>query len=428
MNQDRDSEGEQRRRQPRKSSSAGFLGSLFWLALGASVAGSVFLALERSRTGNSPLTNPEAKLRDATPRPPLDSEEREAVDLFKKLKPSVVNVDLMQRQRVGLRDQVAERQTGAGSGFIWDDDGHIVTNYHVVAELSKMPNMLVRVTLGDRTSWDAVVVGASPDHDLAVLQFAPHSRPPADTIRKIELGTSSDLEVGQKVYAIGNPLGLSLTMTKGIISALERPIRSPTNATIAGGIQIDAAINPGNSGGPLLDKTGRLIGVNTAIATIENGGNIGIGFAIPADLVNQVVTQIIQHGRVLQPDLGITLVDQQKLRRARFDHGVMIDKATPNGPAAKAGLRGIVGSRPVEHFGDLIVGINDDAVDTVEDYERALRKLKPGQQAKVRIRRVEWIEEAGQKMPKEIEREVEVIVGGREPALPHQLSCLTERP
>jgi S1-C subfamily serine protease len=393
----------------------GILTSLMWLMLGILLAGCAILLWERNRIGKAPpLTDPEVKLREMEPRAPLDTEEREAVELFKKLKPSVVNVDVMQRQRIGWQDQIAERQTSAGSGFIWDDDGRMVTNYHVLADIYRIPNMLVRVTLADRTAWDAVVVGASPDHDLAVLQFAPHNRPSADRIRKIALGTSSDLEVGQKVYAIGNPLGLSLSMTKGIISALDRPIKSPARTTISGAIQTDAAINPGNSGGPLLDRSGRLIGVNTAIATTgEGNGNIGIGFALPSDLVNQVVTQIIQHGRVLRPDLGIELVDQQRLRRARFDHGVMIERVIPKGPAEQAGLRGLIASpRRVEQLGDLILGINGMSVDNADDYEQILRKLKPGEQVKVRILRIEWTEENGRKVPKEVEREVSVTVGG----------------
>ncbi len=295
MNFDRQFEDNPPRRDVRKSQAPGVSGWILSALCGMLLAlGVVWVRNDFRGINQVPTLDPSARLREASARAPLDPEEREGVDLFKKLKPSVVNVDIVQRQRVGWQDQLAERQTGAGSGFIWDDDGRIVTNYHVIAELYKIPNMRVRVTLADRSAWDAVIVGASPEHDLAVLQFAPHNRPPTDKVRKIELGTSGDLDVGQKVYAIGNPLGLSLTMTKGIISALDRPIKSPVNTIIPGAIQTDAAINPGNSGGPLLDKVGRLIGVNTSIATTtEHGGNIGIGFAIPADLVNQIVTQII---------------------------------------------------------------------------------------------------------------------------------------
>jgi S1-C subfamily serine protease len=352
-----------------------------------------------SRSGKEiALTNPDAKPRSASPKEPLDAEEREAVDLFKKVKPSVVNVDLVQTRRTAW-DEQAELQTGTGSGFIWDDEGRIVTNYHVVAELGARPNMTVRIVMADRSAHDAAIVGLAPEYDLAVLQLA--DRP--EGLKKIELGTSHDLEVGQKVYAIGNPFGLSLTMTKGIISALGRSMESPGKTSIAGIIQTDAAINPGNSGGPLLDKAGRLIGVNTAIASaVPNGGNVGIGFAIPSDTVNEVVTQIIQSGRVLKPDLGIQLLDQRRMRRARYDRGVMIERTTPNGPAAKAGLLGIrrsANSQTLEP-GDIIVGIDGEAIDSVEDYGRVLRNLKPGKKATVKILR------------KDSEEDVTVMVGG----------------
>jgi S1-C subfamily serine protease len=380
--------------------------SLFLLLLGVLFGGTAFWASGQflSRTKKETvLTNPEAKLREASPREPLDADERQAVEVFKKVKPSVVNVDLVQVKRVAWDDSASERQTSAGSGFIWDDDGRIVTNFHVVAEMYTRPDMMVRITMSDRSAYDAVIVGTAPDYDLAVLQFAPHNRPSADKIKKIELGSSHDLEVGQKVYAIGNPFGLSLTMTTGIISALGRTVESPTRTPIPGIIQTDAAINPGNSGGPLLDKSGNLIGVNTAIASaVPNGGNVGIGFAIPADTVNEVVTQIIQSGRVLRPDLGIKLFDQRKLRQARYDHGVMIEQTTLNGPAAKAGLLGIRRnpvSRSLEP-GDIIIAVNGQTIDSVEDYERVVRKLRPGDQATVKILR------------KDADQDVTLIVGG----------------
>lgn len=350
-----------------------------------------------------PLIDPSASLREPSPTQPLDAEEGEAVSLFKKVRPSVVNVDIVRRSRVGWDDRLMEQQTSTGSGFIWDDAGRIVTNYHVIAPLRHRPDLTARVVLADRTAYDAVLVGAAPDYDLAVLQFAPHNRPPREKLQKIDLGTSADLEVGQKAFAIGNPFGLSLTMTKGIISALDRAIESPVGTPIPGVIQVDAAINPGNSGGPLLDKAGRLIGVNTAITSpTPNGGNVGIGFAIPADIVNQVVTQIVQSGRVLRPDLGIKLYDQRKLRQARYDTGVMIEQTVPNGPAAKAGLLGI---RPNPRTGraepgDLIIAINGQRVDSVQDYEREVRKLKPGESATLKIIR------------NDVEQDVTLTVGG----------------
>ena len=393
-----------RRRRPEPQSFNPAVGFLL-VALGITVGAAAFWAgghflVQANKDG--PLHDPDARLREATPAQPLDAEEREGVELFKKVKPSVVNVDLVQVRRMGWGDQSTEQQTSGGSGFIWDDDGRIVTNYHVIADLKNRPNMTVRVVMADRRAFDAEVVGAAPDFDLAVLKFAPPNQPPRDAIKKIELGTSHDLLVGQKVYAIGNPFGLSLTMTSGIISALDRTIESPAHTPIAGGIQHSAPINPGNSGGPLLDKSGRLIGVNTAITTpSSNGGNVGIGFAIPADTVNQVVTQIIQSGRAERPDLGIKLYDQQKLRRARYDHGVMIEQITPNGPADKAGLRGMrVNKRTgLAEPGDLIIAINGETVETVVDYERIVRKLHAGAQAKLTIVRAD------------VEREVVLTVG-----------------
>lgn len=344
----------------------------------------------RARQADPPI-DPTAKPRETTPAGPLDAEEAEAVGLFKRVKGSVVNVDLVQQvRRAAWDDRPTEQQAGTGSGFIWDDAGRIVTNFHVIEAATRRGDLTVRLVLADRTAYEAVLVGADPENDLAVLQFAPHTRPPKDKIRKITVGTSSDLEVGQKAYAIGNPYGLSLTMTKGIISALNRSIKSAGGGEIQDVIQTDAPINPGNSGGPLLDKAGRLIGVNTAIASaVPNGGNVGIGFAIPVDTVNQIVTQIIQSGRVLRPDLGIKVLDQQKLRRARFDTGVMIESVTPNGPAAKAGLRGLRAEPRTGRieWGDLIVGINDQPVETIEDYLRVVRALKPGETAKLKVTR-----------------------------------------
>jgi S1-C subfamily serine protease len=401
-----DNENDHPRSRRRPETETSVLRTLLLLGLGALLAAGVILLVGYFRGKKEPpvLTHPEAKLRDVSPKEPLDHEEHEGVDLFKKLKPSVVNVDIVQIKRTGWDERPAEQQTGAGSGFIWDDEGRIVTNYHVIEDLYRRQNMTARVVLADRTAYDAVVVGAAPEYDLAVLQFAPDNRPDKDKIKKIDLGSSHDLEVGQKAYAIGNPLGLSLTMTKGIISALGRPLRSPANTTIPGGIQTDAAINPGNSGGPLLDKSGRLIGVNSSIATTtEHGGNIGIGFAIPVDLVNEIVTEIIQNGRVLHPDLGISkLYDQQKLRRARYDHGVMIETTNPNGPADKAGLVGIrlnPRTRQVDP-GDIIIAINGQSVESHEDYMRIVRTLKPGEQAKLKVVR------------NEAEREVTLTVGG----------------
>jgi S1-C subfamily serine protease len=341
-----------------------------------------------------PPTNPDAQPREVTPKAPLDHEEAEAVTVFKGAKASVVNVDtvLVQRGRWDERD--LEQQTGTGSGFVWDAEGRVVTNFHVVQEVRRRPNTTLRVVTADRRAFDARVVGEAPDFDLAVVQIVA----PKDVVEKlppITVGTSADLEVGQKAYAIGNPFGLSLTMTKGIISALDRTIEAPSGAPIAGTIQIDAAINPGNSGGPLLDKSGRLIGVNSAIRT-PSGGNVGIGFAIPVDTVNRVVTEMVQRGRPLQADLGVKLYDQTKLRRAGYPKGVMVAEVTPGGPAAKAGLLGI---RPNPRTGrvepgDLILAVNGTDIAGIPDFQKLLSGLKPGTKATVKFLRNEEEQQA----------------------------------
>jgi S1-C subfamily serine protease len=294
----------------------------------------------------------------------------------------VVNVDTVLYVR-RLDQRIEQQQAGTGSGFVWDDDGRVVTNFHVVRE-AIANRLAVRVVLADRSAWDARVVGVAPDYDLAVLQISA----PKDRLTKIKVGTSGDLEVGQRVYAIGNPFGLSLTLTKGIVSALGRSIDSPGDEAIKDVIQVDAPINPGNSGGPLLDKDGRLIGVNTAITT-PSGGNVGIGFAIPVDTVNAVVPELIRNGKLYKPDLGIRLVDERRLRRAGFPTGVMVQDTVPNGPAAKAGLRGVRVDRKTGDVepGDLIVAVNGETMKGNDDYTRAVRGLKIGEPARLRVER-----------------------------------------
>ena len=331
-----------------------------------------------------PLTNPDAVVRPAVAGTPPDAEEAEAVRVFKESKTSVVNVDTVVRVR-RLDMGVAEQQTGTGSGFLWDDEGRVVTNFHVVREALSGRGTL-RVVLADQSAWEAKVVGAAPEFDLAVLQIPP----PGSRATKIAVGRSADLEVGHKVYAIGNPFGLSLTMTKGIVSALDREIDSQSDRTITGVIQTDAAVNPGNSGGPLLDKDGRLVGVNTAIKS-PSGGNVGIGFAIPVDTVNPVVTELIQRGRILKPDLGFTLVDLRRLRRAGFPRGVMVQEIEPGGPADAVGLKGVVVDRrngDVEP-GDVIVKLNGEPVDGNTDFLKKLAVMKVGDAVKLDIERGE---------------------------------------
>ncbi len=321
--------------------------------------------------------------RELSPRSPLDAEEREAVDLFKEAKESVVNVDTVVLRR-NFDRSVTAVQAGTGSGFVWDDQGRVVTNYHVIREAVEN-NRTLRVVLADRSQWNVTLVGAAPEYDLAVLKI---NAPPSQ-LKKIKVGTSKDLEVGQKVYAIGNPFGLSLTLTKGIVSALERDIESPVKTPITGVIQTDAPINPGNSGGPLLDKDGRLIGVNTAIATPqEGGGSVGIGFAIPVDTVNWVVPQLIQSGKLLKPDLGVRLVNEVQLRRARYTKGVMVADVDGNGPAAGL-LQGVTVDPRTRDVtpGDLILKVNGVELKGNADFEQTLTRHRPGDKLKLSVER-----------------------------------------
>ena len=344
-------------------------------------AGSGLVAQFRAKVGN----DPDAQERAPAPKSNPDGEEAEAIRLFKEARDSVVNVDTVVRvrQRRGFEVGVQEKQTGTGSGFFWDDSGRIVTNYHVVREVASAPDGpgtgggSLRVVLADRSAYDATLVGIAPDQDLAVVQISGAG----SKARPIKVGRSADLEVGQKAFAIGNPFGLSSTMTKGILSALGREIESPSGRIISDAIQTDAPINPGNSGGPLLDKDARLIGVNTSIIG-PSGGNVGIGFAIPVDTVNAVVTSIIQSGRVPRADIGIRLVDERQVRRAGFA-GAMVGEAVEGGPAAKAGLRGVTRGEP----GDLIVAVNGEAVSGNADLVKKISRSKPGDAVRLTVER-----------------------------------------
>lgn len=230
--------------------------------------------------------NANAQLRDVTPAGDLAPAEKATIALFEKAAPSVVHITSLTTQRVSMRS-VVQVPEGTGSGFVWDKDGHIVTNYHVIRKASG-----AEVILADGSKYRAKLVDYRPDKDLAVLTIDA----PKNKLHPIDVGSSRDLKVGQWAFAIGNPFGLDQTLTKGIISALGREIESLTGEPIRNVIQTDAAVNPGNSGGPLLDSSARLIGVNTAIYS-TSGNSAGIGFAIPVDEVNEVVTDIIRNGR-----------------------------------------------------------------------------------------------------------------------------------
>ncbi len=321
---------------------------------------------------------PEGRPRPVTPPPAeLGTDERATIAVFEKSAKSVVFIANTAIQRDPWSFNLFEVPQGSGSGFVWNKQGHIVTNFHVVYGADA-----ITVTLADQTEYKARVVGIDPDHDLAVLQV----QAPESALAPIAVGSSSDLRVGQKVLAIGNPFGLDHTLTTGVVSALGRTIKSMTERTIEGVIQTDAAINPGNSGGPLLDSAGRLIGVNTQIVS-PSGAFAGIGFAVPVDTVNRIVPELIKHGRLIRPGLGVSLVPDAITRRWGIK-GLVIGRVQPGGPAARAGLRGAreTFSGRIE-IGDVIVAVEGKPVEVVDDLMAILERHKVGDQVTVDILR-----------------------------------------
>ena len=298
--------------------------------------------------------------RTVAARGDLAPAEQATTELFQRASPSVVHVFAQPGGGRGLTDPEGEgggAQTG--TGFVWDEAGHIVTNNHVVQ--GAQGPIAVRLATGETVP--ATLVGGAPNYDLAVLRLGRVSKPPPP----IAIGTSKDLKVGQSVFAIGNPFGLDQTLTTGIVSALQRRLPTSEGREIADVIQTDAAINPGNSGGPLLDSAGRLIGVNTAIFS-PSGASAGIGFAIPVDVVNRVVPQLIANGRMPTPGIGIIAAAEAAAARVGIE-GVVVVRVLPGSPAQRAGVRGI--DPQTGEIGDVIVGVNGKPV-------RRLSDLDPG--------------------------------------------------
>jgi S1-C subfamily serine protease len=293
-----------------------------------------------------------------TPRGDLAADERSMVELFEKSKPSVVYITTRE-QVFDLRSRnVLSVPLGTGSGFIWDEQGHVVTNHHVLSGAAE-----ARVRLNDGGEYAAKLVGVSPAHDLAVLRI----NVPLNPLPPVPLGTSNELKVGQKVFAIGNPFGLDWTLTTGIVSALDRSLPNEDGSIIEHLIQTDAAINPGNSGGPLLDSAGRLIGINTAIFS-PSGAYAGVGFAVPVDTVNRVVPQLIAKGSYTRPSLGISVNEElnRELTRRLGVEGVLVLEVQPKSSAAAAGLRGSrIGPDGTLVPGDLILSVAGQPVDSV---------------------------------------------------------------
>ena len=305
----------------------------------------------------------------------LAEDENSTISLFREASPSVVHVTSLALRRSRMNLNVDEIPQGTGSGFIWDKEGHIVTNFHVIKDGAG-----AEVTLHDNTVWKAKIVGRAPDKDLAVLKIMA----PADTLRPLAIGTSTNLQVGQKVFAIGNPFGLDQTLTTGIISGLGREIQSLTNRPIQGVIQTDAAINPGNSGGPLLDSAGRLIGANTAILS-ATGGSAGVGFAVPVDTINRIVPQLIDHGAVIRPGLGVQIGTDGLARRIGVN-GVIVWDVPEDSAAASAGMVGVApGSSSRWVLGDVITGIDDTDVLDANDLFRGLDKHEVGDTVKLKL-------------------------------------------
>ena len=327
--------------------------------------------------GSASLNDPRAAPRTVTARGELFSDERSTINLFRQASPSVVNITTIGVERDLFTLNLYQIPQGTGSGFVWDINGDIITNFHVIQNADS-----AQVTLADQSNWKARVVGVAPDKDLAVLRIDA----PANRLRPIPIGTSKDLQVGQSVYAIGNPFGLDQTLTTGVISALNREIESVTRRPIQGVIQSDAAINPGNSGGPLLDSAGRLIGVNTAIYS-PSGASAGIGFAIPVDTVNRIVPELIRSGKIIRPGLGIQIADDQIAQRLGVTGLLVVDVARGSA-AAKAGIQPT--RRDAEgrlRLGDIITALDGKKVESPTDLYLLLEKYKIGDAVNISILR-----------------------------------------
>ena len=324
----------------------------------------------------------EVEITEAAPGESLDGEEQNNISVYKKNIPSVVNVTSRAMAYDFFYGMVP--QEGQGSGFVIDKDGHILTNYHVIAEARQ-----VEVTMHNRKKYKATVVGTDPAHDLAVIQI----KGAADLVPAV-LGDSRNLQVGQKVYAIGNPFGLAGTMTRGIVSSI-RPVSEPNGARIDEAIQTDAAINPGNSGGPLMNWHGEVIGINTMILSNANQ-SAGIGFAIPINTAKAVLNDLMTLGRVRRPALGVRtipigpeLADELALP---VDYGLLIVQVTPGGSADLAGLRGgtdraYLGNIPITLGGDLIIAIDGEKVQDEQDLSQMMDNHRAGDTVKVTIYR-----------------------------------------
>lgn len=308
--------------------------------------------------------------RPVTPRGDLAEFEKTSIAVFRNAAPSVAYISTVRRERDVFGS--GSVSAGAGSGFVWDKAGHILTNAHVVSGADR-----VYVRFGADRPFVAKVIGVAPEYDLALLRI----EIPLSGLTPLPIGTSADLVVGQQVYAIGNPFGLDKTLTTGVISALDRTLPTATGQEITGVIQTDAAINPGNSGGPLLDSAGRLIGINTAIAS-TTGAYSGIGLAVPVDTVNRVVPQLLARGKVARPGIGISAASQEMASQLG-QRGVVVIDVLRGGQAEAAGIVGADVERGV--LGDVITEANGSPVASVSDLSKELEKVGIGRPVELTV-------------------------------------------
>ncbi|MGI8566819.1 MAG: S1C family serine protease [Pyrinomonadaceae bacterium] len=308
--------------------------------------------------------------------PSVASDERNNIEVYKSISPGVVFITSTAAGRSFF--DMGER-SGTGSGSVIDDQGHILTNFHVIEGAQRLS-----VSFGGEKAFPATVVGTDTDTDLAVIKVDA----PRDALTVVPLGDSDKLIVGQKVLAIGNPFGLDRTLTTGVISGLQRPIRARNNRPIDAAIQTDASINPGNSGGPLLDSQGRMIGINSQILS-PAGGSVGVGFAVPVNTAKRVVPQLIRNGEVIRPKLGISTYNARELRgqgRLPVSEGIGIYQVTPNSAAAAAGLRGLEQTEDGDVvLGDIIVAIDGEKIADRDDLYRVLDKHQVNDTIRVEI-------------------------------------------
>jgi len=345
-------------------------------ALFAAVSVTAFQQLsERFQPFGSASISPPANITD----PSLATDEQNNIEVYKATSPGVVYIQSTTTVRdfFGMFERPVE---GAGSGSIIDEQGNILTNYHVIADAEKLT-----VSFGTGKNYPAKVVGRDPDTDLAVIRLL---ETPKEALTIVPMGDSDKLIVGQKVLAIGNPFGLDRTLTTGVISGLQRPIRAQNRRQIEGAIQTDASINPGNSGGPLLDSHGRMIGINSQIES-PSGASAGVRFAIPINIAKRVVPELIKNGQVRRPKLGIVPRDVETLQnqvRLPVTSGVLIWQVQPGGPAANAGLRGMVQTEDGDiELGDIIVGLDGEKINNNDELYRALNKHQLGDSVSVEV-------------------------------------------